>query len=170
MKRLLAFASLVLLAAVAVAAKLASRSFRAPEVVQPIAFDHARHAQEELACLQCHENAETSPHASLPRISACMLCHNEAKGEHPDEPRIREYAEKKEPIPWRQVNRLPGHVYFSHAMHVKLGKMDCAECHGDMAKLDKPPASSQIDHLTMSRCMECHAERGATNDCLACHK
>jgi hypothetical protein len=147
-------------------------AFRTRErvVAQPIAFDHARHKDESLACADCHARAETTPYASFPAIKQCMLCHKEPQGTHPDEPRIREYAEKGEEIPWVQVNRLPGHVYFSHAMHVKVGAMDCAECHGDMGSRKEPVGASQIEHLTMSRCMQCHDERHASNDCLACHK
>jgi menaquinone reductase, multiheme cytochrome c subunit len=139
-------------------------------VRQPVGFDHARHAQEDLACIDCHKTAESAPYASLPRNATCRLCHEEAKGESVDEARVREYLEKGHEIPWVQVNRLPGHVYFSHAMHVKLGKMECSACHGDMAAATEPVTSSQIDRLTMGRCMDCHFERGASNDCLACHK
>lgn len=138
--------------------------------VQPIAFDHARHHAEDLGCLDCHKTAETGPYASLPRIASCLLCHQEPKGESAEEARVREYAERKEEIPWVQVNRMPGHVYFSHAVHVKLAKMDCAECHGDMSVAKEPVTVSQVEHLTMRSCMECHSEKGASNDCLACHK
>lgn len=139
-------------------------------IVQPIAFDHARHGAEDLGCLDCHKTAETSPHASLPLIASCLLCHAEPKGESPEEAKVREYAERREEIPWVQVNRMPGHVYFSHAVHAKLAKMDCAECHGDMSSAKEPVTVSQVGHLTMRRCMECHFEKGASNDCLACHK
>ncbi|MEO6711289.1 MAG: cytochrome c3 family protein [Planctomycetota bacterium] len=169
MKRLLFFAAVLFIAAGAATAVFALRR-SPPAIVQPIAFDHARHVQEELGCLDCHKTAETSPHASAPLIATCMLCHNEAKGEHPDEPKIRGFAERGEQIPWVQVNRLAGHVYFSHAMHVKLGKMECSECHGDMAAATLPVTRSQVDHLTMSQCMDCHREREASNDCLTCHK
>jgi hypothetical protein len=170
MKRLLIVVVFVLLAASAAAAVLAYRGTKPTSIMQPIAFDHARHAQEELGCIDCHKTAETSPHASLPRIATCLLCHAEAKGEHPDEPKIRAYAERGEQIPWVQMNRMPGHVYFTHAMHVKLGKMECSACHGDMATATLPVTSSQVDHLTMSACMSCHTERAVSNDCLACHK
>jgi len=149
-----------------------ARPFRRDEgsTVQPIAFDHARHHAEDLGCLDCHGTAESSPYAALPKIASCLLCHEEPKGDSPEEARVREFAERKEEIPWIQVNRMPGHVYFSHAVHVKLAKMDCAECHGDMSAATAPVSTSQIGHLTMRRCMECHAETGASNDCLACHK
>lgn len=140
------------------------------EFSQPVAFDHARHAEEDLGCLDCHATAETSPRASFPKLATCLLCHAEPQGEHPDEPKLREYAERDVEIPWVQANRSAGHVYFSHAMHVNLGKMECAECHGDMAAQHEPVTRSQVDGLTMSRCMECHEQRGASNDCIACHK
>jgi hypothetical protein len=149
------------------------RSVAGPEkagIVQPLPFDHARHTEEGLACLDCHVRADDSPYAGTVLVKACMLCHAEAQGEHPDEPRIREFAERGEAIPWVQVNRLAGHVYFSHEAHVRWGEMDCAECHGDVAKQTEPIVESSIDHLTMERCMQCHAEAGASNDCLACHK
>jgi len=139
-------------------------------IVQPIAFDHARHHEEDLACLDCHSTAETRPYASLPRIAACLVCHAEPKGDSPEEAKLREFAERKEEVPWVQVNRMPGHVYFSHAVHVKLAQMDCAVCHGDMTTANRPVTASQVEHLTMRRCMECHFEQGASNDCLACHK
>lgn len=155
-----------------VLAILVAFAFRSREdmVRQPIAFNHARHQEEGIGCSDCHARAESTPYASLPAIKQCLLCHKEPQGQHPDEPRIREYAEKGEEIPWVQVNRVAGHVYFSHAMHVKIAGMQCADCHGDMSVVKEPVESSQIEHLSMTRCMECHDERGASNDCLACHK
>jgi hypothetical protein len=48
--------------------------------------------------------------------------------------------------------------------------MTCVECHGDMENRTAPVTESQIDGLSMRACMDCHFERGVTNDCLACHK
>jgi hypothetical protein len=146
-------------------------------VEQPIAFNHARHAKEEIKCLDCHTKAATSAYATLPKISMCKKCHNEAptdeearKKEHPDLEKVREYVNNKKEIPWIQVNRVVGHVYFSHVAHVKYGEIDCAECHGDMSKSETPVVVSQIDHFTMGKCMKCHEERKANNGCQACHK
>ena len=168
MKRALlaiALVSLVAAAAVAMTRRRVPRS-----VTQPVAFDHARHAEEGLGCLDCHKTADSRPAASLPRIAMCALCHADTQGDSPEAEVVRGYVERKEEIPWVQANRMAGHVYFSHAMHVKLGKMDCAECHGDMSQATSPVTTSQVEHLTMARCMECHRERAASNDCLACHK
>jgi len=140
------------------------------QVVQPMTFSHATHHEEELACVDCHIRSEEGPYATIPKVKACLLCHEEAQGEHPDEGLIREYAERDEPIPWVQVNHVVGHVYFSHAPHVVTGEMECAECHGDMTTVDEPVTESQVDWLTMEACMDCHFERQVSNDCLLCHK
>jgi len=168
MSRVLLLFPLALLAATVTAA--VSARFVPAGIAQPVGFDHARHAQEDLACLDCHRTAETSPHASLPRMSSCLVCHAEPKGESPEEAKLLEFVRKKEEVPWVQVNRMPGHVYFSHAVHVKLAQMECAACHGDMASMTSPVTASQVGNLTMQRCMECHVDKGASNDCLACHK
>ena len=135
-----------------------------------MAFSHSVHSGEDITCMECHQQAEVGVYATLPSLKACMLCHEEPQGESADEPRVREYAEREEPIPWVQVNRVEGHVYFSHAAHVTFAEMDCNECHGDMETMDNPVERSQIMSLTMTACMDCHDERGASNDCLICHK
>jgi len=161
---------LVLAAGTAAAVLGFSFSFRPAPVVQPLAFDHKRHGAEDIACKDCHKRVEDSPYATFPKLKQCLLCHLEAKGNHPDEPKIRDYAKEKKEIPWIQVNRLPGHVYFSHAAHVKYARMDCKECHGDMKERTEPVTVSQIQHLDMNTCMDCHKEKGVSTDCLRCHK
>ncbi len=141
-----------------------------PRVVQPLAFSHRIHHEQDTLCVDCHLQAEIGVYATLPGIKTCLLCHDEPQGESPQEPEVREYAEREEPIPWVQVNRVEGHVYFSHAAHVTFGEMTCEECHGDVTTLEEPLATSQIEGLTMTVCMDCHDERGASNDCLICHK
>jgi c(7)-type cytochrome triheme protein len=89
----------------------------------------------------------------------------------PEEKRVRtEYWDAGREMAWVRVNRLPGTVYFSHAAHVAYGKMDCRECHGDMAQAAEPVTSSQIEGLDMGRCMACHRERSVGADCFTCHK
>ncbi|MCA9000729.1 MAG: cytochrome c3 family protein [Planctomycetes bacterium] len=133
-------------------------------------FNHKVHHEQDTGCTECHLQAETKPYATLPGIKTCMLCHEEAQGEHPEEPKVREYAERGESIPWVQANRVAGHVYFSHAAHVTLGEMECSDCHGDMATMEEAVTQSQVLNLDMATCMKCHEERGASNDCLVCHK
>ena len=137
---------------------------------QPVAFDHALHAEEGLGCADCHAGAENGPHAQLPSIGTCLLCHEELQGEDPEEAKVLAYAEDPGWIPWREVNRYAGHVYFSHEAHVTFAEMDCSDCHGDVEAMTEPFTESQLGPLTMKWCMDCHTEQQVTNDCLACHK
>ncbi|MCB9916153.1 MAG: cytochrome c3 family protein [Planctomycetes bacterium] len=139
-------------------------------VVQPVAFDHRLHVEQDMACLDCHVHAADRPQATLPGLTGCMLCHAEPQGEGGRDAALREYAERGEPVPWVQVNQVVGHVYFTHAVHVTLAELECSECHGDMTRSTEPPTTSQVEWLTMGACMDCHFERNASNDCNACHK
>lgn len=169
-KKIIGTAAVIIIALVGGGAWALTVFFSPRPVVQPIAFNHKRHMEEDMSCTDCHKTVDKSPYAGFPTVEACMLCHAEAKGEHPDEPKVREYAEAGKEIPWVQVNRMEGHVYFYHAAHVNYAKMDCKECHGDMKERTEPVTSSQVSHLTMNQCMSCHAEKHVSNDCLKCHK
>lgn len=57
------------------------------------------------------------------------------------------------PVEWVQIHNLPDHVFFSHQQHVKVGKIDCAECHGDVKEM---PKVKQHSPLTMGWCIDCH--------------
>lgn len=156
------------LAAVRIRAELAPKP-----VTQPVAFNHKHHMDDKLglSCEGCHKGVETGPHATIPAVSTCIkLCHTDPQGTHPDEPKLREYAAKGEAIPWNQANKVVGHVYFSHVAHVKWGKLDCKECHGDMKNREEPVTLTQTHNLDMNTCMKCHKEKGVSNDCLRCHK
>jgi hypothetical protein len=109
------------------------------ELAQPLAFNHALHAEQDLGCLDCHTEADKGTYATLPRVKTCLLCHSEPQGEHPDEPKVRAFAEDPGAIPWVQVNRVAGHVYFSHEAHVRWGGMECAECHAADGEPRRPP-------------------------------
>jgi hypothetical protein len=137
--------------------------------VQPIAFSHKVHMEQQMDCATCHEHVERSPKATLPSNDICLGCHEDPRGKNPEEPKVRELAAQG-PIPWVRVNRLPGHVYFSHRAHVTWGKLDCTQCHGNMAEATAPVTQSQIGHLTMSTCIGCHKERQVRTDCVTCHK
>lgn len=138
-------------------------------VIQPLTMNHKRHAEAKMDCVACHQNAESQAIASLPLVDDCMSCHKDPQGKDPTEPRVREYAQRGEEIPWIRVNRLPGHVYFSHAAHVTLGKMECKTCHGDMTQVSESLTAPNV-HLDMVACMSCHTEKRASNQCVACHK
>jgi c(7)-type cytochrome triheme protein len=139
-------------------------------IVQPMDFSHATHVTaEEMRCKDCHDG-ESSVQAGMPPIKSCVDCHKKPAGDHPDEPKVREYRKAKTEIPWVQVNRNAGHVYFSHRVHVALAGLDCKDCHGDVAAWTVPPSHPQEDLHSMDACIDCHESEGASLDCAACHK
>ena len=125
---------------------------------QPIWFSHKVHAgQNQIDCEYCHFTAETSMHAGIPPASVCMNCHSQVKqGKRTGKKEIAKiYAaiRKNKPIKWVKVDNLPDFVYFNHEQHVKVGKLDCKECHGDVAQMDQ---IAQVNDLSMGWCLDCH--------------
>jgi len=140
-----------------------------PPVYQPIKYSHKLHIENGLECADCHANAYKGEKATLPSIETCLECHEESLTGSPEEEKIRLYAREKGEIPWRRILYLGDHVYFSHFRHVTLGKIDCINCHGDMAKMEVPP-EKPLKKMGMGECIRCHKERKITDDCNACHR
>ncbi len=59
------------------------------------------------------------------------------------------------PIEWIKIHNLPDHVYFSHAQHVNVGKVQCQQCHGDIHEMDEV---YQFAPLSMGWCINCHRQ------------
>ena len=59
------------------------------------------------------------------------------------------------PIEWVQLHNLPDHVYFNHAQHVAIGKVECQKCHGPVEKM---VVVKQYAPLSMGWCINCHRE------------
>jgi mono/diheme cytochrome c family protein len=138
----------------------------APE--QPIKFSHEIHAgQNQIACVYCHSGVEKSKHANIPSANVCMNCHayiQEGPVSGKEEikkiyaaldynPETRVYGPNKKPIQWIRVHNLPDHVYFNHSQHVKVGKIECTQCHG---AVDSMAVVKQNSPLTMGWCIDCH--------------
>lgn len=137
---------------------------------QPLAFNHALHTQDQsIACIECHRGVQTGETAGFPEIKLCAECHSEPSTKSADEKVLLAAIAKKEELPWRRIYRVPVHVRYPHARHVTVGKIPCEKCHGEIAKSKKPPTRA-LNKLSMDFCLDCHAERKATADCLACHK
>lgn len=135
---------------------------------QPIAFSHKIHAGDNaINCQYCHSGVEKSKTAGIPSVNVCMNCHKgisngpntgkteiakiyEAAGWDPDK---AEYNKPQKPIEWVKVHNLPDFVFFSHQQHVKVGKQECATCHGDLKEMT---TAKQISPLTMGWCVDCH--------------
>jgi hypothetical protein len=139
-----------------------------PPAVQPLEFPHDVHVAQGLTCTDyCHESAAKSSVAGLPGIKTCMICHAAIAT---DRPRIQQLAAleaKGLDLAWQRVYGYTkeAHVRFDHAPHLRA-KVDCSTCHGAIAQ--QTVAQRNVD-LTMGFCVNCHAERKASNDCLTCH-
>ena len=136
---------------------------------QPIKFSHKIHAGDNaIACQYCHNSVEKSRHAGIPTVNVCMNCHKGIQ-EGPTtgkteiakiyaaagfDPKTSAYdVSKQNPIQWIKVHNLPDHVYFNHSQHVVVGKIDCAQCHGNVREMT---TVEQKSPLTMKWCIECH--------------
>lgn len=141
-------------------------------VTQPFAFNHAIHLKKEIPCTDCHSGAETKPHAGLPSLSQCLLCHMRPQQDPPSEreQQVRKMAADGVKLKWIQVNQNPGHVYFSHRMHVTVAKMRCEQCHPGVKEWTAPPERMNPKLNDMDTCMDCHRKTGASNQCRVCHK
>jgi hypothetical protein len=134
----------------------------------PIAFSHKIHAGDNaINCQYCHSGVEKSKTAGIPTVNVCMNCHKgiskgpttgtteiakiyEAAG---FDPAKGEYTKPQKPIVWTKVHSLPDFVFFSHQQHVKVGKQDCANCHGEVKEMT---TVQQVKPLTMGWCIDCH--------------
>jgi predicted CXXCH cytochrome family protein len=142
---------------------------RAAPIVQPIQYSHKVHIDNNIACPACHQSVEKAAAASLPGDDICMICHQAALSDNPEEEKVRQYAVKGQAIPWRRIYRLPEHVYFSHRRHVTVAGIACGQCHGAVASLTAP-APYPLVNQSMTWCLGCHRARGATQDCIHCHR
>jgi len=160
---------------------------------QPIHFPHDIHAGVNgIDCKYCHNSVEKSKSAGIPTVNVCMNCHKQIQGndDHQQEEISKIYAAagfnpegpgaytgETENIVWNKVHALPDHVYFNHSQHVKVGGIDCKQCHGDMTKRHELPQVMTIEELnavegniqltkptlTMGWCIECHGEKGISS-------
>jgi hypothetical protein len=98
---------------------------------------------------------------------------------------IDQYVTPQREPQWYSYARQPENVFFSHITHVKLGKVKCETCHGDLGTRDKLPAyqedrisgySREIwgergrPAMTMDDCVDCHRNKSLKHSCLDCHK
>jgi hypothetical protein len=150
-------------------------------VPQPVDFSHKIHGDKAGAkCEDCHALRDDGTFAGVPALDKCSGCHAQPMGTSAREKRfIDAYVTTNREIPWQTYSRQPQNVYFSHAFHVKLARLDCGQCHGPEGQSDTlPPVrvdrislySGSAHFQNMDACEDCHRQRGAANSCLACHK
>jgi mono/diheme cytochrome c family protein len=159
---------------------------------QPIFFSHLIHAGSyRIDCQYCHAGARRSPAAGLPSVEKCMGCHKIIGAQ--DNPEIRKihgYWDRREPIPWVRIFKVPEFTFFSHKPHVRAG-VACQHCHGPIQQMrvvgaaTGPSLVNDLQNLvglrpaprplTMGWCVDCHRQSNAVAgtraplDCVACH-
>jgi Cytochrome c7 and related cytochrome c len=125
------------------------------QVAQPVQFDHRHHVVDDLIdCRYCHATVDRAPSAGIPPTELCLNCHSQVWNKSPLLDLVRASWFSGEPIVWTRVHRLPGFVYFNHAVHVNKG-IGCVECHG---RVDQMAAIEQVAPLTMGWCLDCHRD------------
>lgn len=165
-------------------------------IEQPLQFSHKVHTGQTaaLACTDCHEIKADGRFTGIPLLEKCASCHQSAIGTSPHEKKlVDEFVSKNREIQWLVYARQPQNVYFSHASHIKLGSIECSECHGDHGSSESLRAyernrisgySRDIDGQSIVRfssraswdgkkmgdCIDCHDRRAVANTCLKCHK
>lgn len=157
---------LVLVAALGIQAKMVTdaaidlgrhRNY-APD--QPIKFSHKVHAGDaKIDCKYCHSTAEYSKSAGIPAMDLCMNCHILIReGTHSGKfeiAKIIDATENNKPVQWVRLHNLPDFVFFSHAQHVNVAKIDCQKCHGQVQEMD---ITRQQSDLSMGWCVNCHRD------------
>lgn len=121
---------------------------------QPIKFSHKLHAgYYEIDCKYCHTGVEKSKNANIPSANICMNCHNTIRTNSEEIKKIYTAIENDEPIKWVRIHNLPDLAYFNHSQHVKVGGLECEQCHGNIKEME---VVQQYSLLTMGWCIDCH--------------
>ena len=123
-----------------------------------------------------HFAAEKGRHAGIPPVEVCMNCHFVILNDNPEIEKISNALEKGENIKWQKVNHFPDFAYFNHSQHVRVGKIKCQTCHGEVQTFDE---QRQVGNLAMGWCLDCHRKNQiappndhkskAGGDCARCH-
>jgi len=134
---------------------------------QPIPFSHRVHAGVKgIDCRFCHPFVTRSARAGIPAMEKCFFCHTYIIPLHPQLVKEKEYLDRGRPVEWIRVYSLPDHVKFRHSPHIKLAKLDCAACHGQVATMDR----LKTVKFQMKFCIDCHRRMQGPMDCwLSCH-
>ena len=155
--------------------------------IQPIHYSHKIHAgANQIECKYCHSSARVSKHSGIPALNVCMNCHEyiaDYNGEEDLEngytkdfytKEIKKlytavgwdednqvYTGNTQPVKWVRIHNLPDFVYFNHAQHAQVAKIECQTCHGPVEEME---IMYQYSPLTMGWCIDCHRESTVDKD------
>lgn len=138
-----------------------------PGTEASMVFNHQIHAGKfEIPCQYCHAYADQARVAGIPSLRKCMGCHKFGPKDNPAVQRLALLFEAGKSPSFARVNDLPDYVYFSHRVHVQKS-IQCDACHGAVATMRTVVPAHKF---TMGFCLDCHRQRGASVDCVACHQ
>jgi hypothetical protein len=161
------FITIGLVALLSFTAVFLASTGRAKSASQPIAFSHKIHATEyKISCEYCHSYARRAAVAGIPSVQRCMGCHKITAANKTEVQKLQDHWNRKEPIQWQKVTRMPDFVYFEHWPHVRAN-IKCQTCHGPVETMEE---TKQVGALTMSRCLACHRKEKVSIDCMTCHR
>lgn len=134
---------------------------------QPIPFSHRVHANDKkISCFFCHPEAMSTPHAGVPPLQTCMLCHERIAIAYPPIEKVRKAYFENRPILWERIHVLPEFTYFDHSMHINR-QIDCGACHGNVTRMDRVVLQQKLE---MGFCVTCHKQLNISHDCFICHR
>jgi len=102
----------------------------------------------------------------LPEAAKCLTCHVAIAKDKPAIRMLRNFAQRKEPIPWVRVYSLGAEVYWSHRPHLTAG-IACEACHGRVSEMDVIARVTNV--TTMQGCVDCHKQYKVSTGCNFCH-
>lgn len=135
--------------------------------VQPFAFTHKKHVENQIVCDACHTGVSQGPRAGIPNINVCMRCHTFFAKDRPEIKKLTAIFDSGQDIAWQRVYEFTpsAHVKFNHAPHIHAG-VDCSVCHGDVKTMT---VAVRAVNLNMGFCLSCHRAKQVSTDCATCH-
>ena len=142
-----------------------SSQYNSPE--QPVHFPHPRHAGAVntkdpskgglgMNCLYCHYAGNKGLDPGMPAVGTCMGCHTVVLGKADSSKKqiakLTAYWNKKQPVPWVRIHKVPDYVNFPHMRHTNAG-VTCQTCHG---QIQNQYQVAQAASLNMGWCINCH--------------
>jgi hypothetical protein len=139
-----------------------------PKLLGGPRIPHTVHADNDMACTDCHALDEKTGEPTMPKMEFCQDCHEDIDEDKPDDQKIRNLFFDKDGKPkWkRAIHRYSHELKWNHKAHAKI-EGGCKTCHGNMKGTDGRPDAMLFD---MAGCRSCHAKHGGPRECGACHK
>jgi hypothetical protein len=107
-------------------------------------------------CVYCHYASNKGLDPGMPAVSTCMGCHTVVLGKADSSKqqiaKLTAYWNKKLPVPWVRIHKVPDYVNFPHMRHTNVG-VTCQTCHG---QIQNQWQVAQAASLNMGWCINCH--------------